>query len=196
MRVRGPWTWILSFSTYYQDVVAMRMCFVDLSLQGVSLTKGPSYCAQKSILHLHQGQPFQGLLPVSNCMCRRYKAGMGGMKLSWWPVLALEFLNGLAEPSLDCMKFQGTATHPSFPFSFTHCQICIVSVSSPRLLPCVPYTGIFPNKIIAYLILSSWCLFLRLSGLTHEVNLDKLFHLWICFLIFKTGLIIPSACKL
>lgn len=101
-------------------------------------------------------------------------------------MLALELLDGLAEPSSDCMEFQGTATHPSFP------PLLIVRPAS--CLSALP--GIFPNKIIAYLILSSWCLFLGLSGLPNEVNLDKLFHFWICFLIFKTGLIIPAACKL
>lgn len=66
------------------------------------------------------------LLPGSDCVYRGPEAGMGHVRLSW-PTVALDLLDGLADPSLDCMAFQDTATYPSFPLFFTHDQLCQTS---------------------------------------------------------------------
>lgn len=100
----------------------------------------------------------------------------------------MQILDGFVESSLDCMAVQDLPLLPFTPLLTV--SLTWWSFAFPDSLPLFPTQGFNPNEILACLT-PSWCLLLGLSGLTHEVTLDILFHLGICFLACKIGLIIP-----
>lgn len=139
-------------------------------------------------LSLLQGQVVYGLLPDSAVCIGDMQALMGDTGLSHWQVLAQGLLDGFVESSLDCMAVQDLPLLPFTPLLTV--SLTWWSFAFPDSLPLFPTQGFNPNEILACLT-PSWCLLLGLSGLTHEMTLDILFHLGICFLSCKIGLIIP-----
>ena len=106
-------------------------------------------------------------------MCRGYKGTHGRYTGLLAGFLRLPSLEPSLESSLDYVVLQKL---PLLSLSsLLIFRLALWPVSSPRYPSCVPYTGISPNKILLASLTLSWCLFLGLFGLTHEVTLDNYF---------------------